>query len=80
MNKQDKYLAKATKKEWIADACQNYIEYVEKGYTYKMWVEDVDSVSKKLDLIKKYELGGAAFWEKGCETDNVWDVVEQKLF
>lgn len=80
MNKQDKYLAKATKKEWRADACQNYIEYVENGYTYKMWVEDEESISKKLDLIKKYNLGGAAYWEKGCETDNVWNVVEQKLF
>ena len=80
MNKQDKYLAKATKKEWRADACQNYIEYVENGYTYKMWIEDEESISKKLDLIKKYNLGGAAYWEKGCETDNVWNVVEQKLF
>ena len=80
MNKQDKYLTKATKKEWIEDACQNYIEYVENGYTYKMWVEDEESISKKLDLVKKYNLGGAAFWEKGCETDDVWNVVEQKLF
>ncbi len=79
MNKQDKYLAKATKKEWLVDACQNYIEYVENGYTYKMWVEDEESVSKKLDLVKKYNLGGAAFWEKGCETENVWNVVEDKL-
>ena len=80
MNKQDKYLAKATKKEWLEDACQNYIEYAENGYTYKMWVEDEESISKKLDLVKEFNLGGAAFWEKGCETDNVWNVVEQKLF
>ncbi len=80
MNKQEKYLAKATKKEWLADACQNYIEYVENGFTYKMWVEDEESISKKLDLVKKYNLGGAAYWEKGCETENVWNVVEQKLF
>ncbi|MBR2704059.1 MAG: hypothetical protein IKE91_01150 [Clostridia bacterium] len=80
MNKQDKYLAKATKKEWLADACQNYIEYVENGFTYKMWVEDEESVSKKLDLVEQYNLGGVAFWEKGCETENIWNVVEQKLF
>jgi spore germination protein YaaH len=80
MNKQDKYLQKATKKEWNEDAKQNYMEYQENGFTYKMWVEDEKSVSAKLDLVKKYDLGGAAFWEKGCEIEAVWDVVEKKMF
>lgn len=80
MNKQAKYLDKATKKEWNEDAMQNYIEYSENGFTYKMWVEDEKSVGKKLDLVKKYNLAGAAFWEKGYETDNVWEVVQEKLF
>lgn len=80
MNKQEKNLSKATKKEWKDDAKQNYIEYTEKGYTYKMWVEDAQSISKKLDLINKYSLAGAAYWEKGCETEDVWKVIEEKLF
>ena len=70
----------ATKKEWLDDAKQNYIEYTENGFTYKMWVEDEKSIAAKLDLVKKYNLGGAAFWEKGCETSGVWDVVKEKMF
>ena len=77
---QDKYLTKATKKEWLTDAKQNCIEYIEQGYTYKMWIEDADSISSKLDLIKKYNLAGAAFWEKGMETDDIFDIVQNKLF
>lgn len=80
MNKQSKYIDKATKKEWLDDAKQNYIEYTENGFTYKMWVEDEKSIAAKLDLVKKYNLGGAAFWEKGCETSGVWDVVKEKMF
>ncbi len=77
---QDKYINKAPDKEWLPDAKQHYIEYSEKGYTYKMWIEDDESISEKLDLIKKYKLAGAAFWEKGMEYESVWAIVEDKLF
>ena len=80
INNQDKYLSKAVKKEWLNDALQNYVEYTNAGYTYKMWVEDEQSISKKLDLINEYDIAGAAFWEKGCEVESIWDIVEQKLF
>lgn len=77
---QDKYINKASQKEWLQNTEQNYIEYYENGYTYKMWLEDDKSIAKKLDLIKKYNLAGAAFWEKGMEAGSVWSIVEDKLF
>jgi len=80
ISSQEKYIKKANKNEWLNDAKQNYIEFSEKEFTYKMWVEDAKSIAYKLDLIKEYNLAGAAFWEKGCETEDIWNVVEDKLF
>ena len=77
---QSKYLNKATTKEWLDDAKQNYIEYQESGYTYKMWVEDEESIKQKLNLINEYNLAGAAFWEKGCEDDSIWNIIKEKIF
>ena len=79
MKDQYKYINKATKSQWLETEKQNYIEFEEKGFTYKMWVEDEKSIGAKMDLLKQYGLGGVAFWEKGCEIETVWDTVENKL-
>ncbi|MCI8482547.1 MAG: hypothetical protein HFJ27_05845 [Clostridia bacterium] len=44
-----------------------------------MWIEDVDSIREKLNLISQYELAGGAFWEKDRETEDIWTLVEEKL-
>ena len=66
--------------EWLEDAKQNYIEYEKDNSIYKMWLEDEKSISYKLDLIEKYNLAGAAFWEKGYENEAIWNLVNEKLF
>lgn len=58
---------------------QNYIEYKQNGATYKMWIEDVDSISNKLDLINNYDLAGCGFWEYGRENKEVWNVIKEKM-
>ena len=58
---------------------QNYIEYNQNGATYKMWLEDVDSISNKLDLVKNYDLAGCGFWEYGREDKTVWNIIKNKL-
>jgi hypothetical protein len=30
-------------------------------------------------LVNKYHLGGAGFWEKDRETNDVWEIIDQKL-
>ena len=77
---QYKYIFFDNDVEWLEDAKQNYIEYKKDNSTYKMWIEDEKSLSYKLDLIEKYNLAGAAFWEKGYENESVWNIVNQKLF
>ena len=43
---------------------QYYIEYEQNGTTYKMWIEDEDSLKAKLDLVNEYDLAGGAFLVK----------------
>lgn len=66
-------------KTWNDNSKQNYIEYENGGAKYKMWIEDEQSISAKLDLVNKYKLGGAGFWEKDRENEAVWDIVKEKL-
>ena len=78
---ESKYIEKATTKEWLSDSQQYYIEYPDNsGNTYKMWVEDKESIKQKLGLIKKYNLAGAAFWQRGNETKEILDLIEEQLF
>ena len=65
--------------EWDDSLKQNYAEYEQDGATYKVWIEDVDSIKAKLDLINEYNLAGAAYWEKDREPDEIWDTVSEIL-
>ena len=66
-------------KVWNDEAKQYYIEYQKDNYNYKMWIEDQESISSKLDLINKYNLAGAGFWEKDREINSIWPIIKSKL-
>ena len=56
---------------------QNYVEYEKEGNLYKLWIEDKDSLQKRLDLMKQYDLAGYAAWRLGYETDDIWDILSK---
>lgn len=60
---------------WSAADGQYYVEYVNKGVTYKIWVEDATSLEEKLKVMQENQLAGGAFWKLGLETSNVWDTI-----
>ena len=64
---------------WDENTKQNYMEYTQNGTTYKMWIEDEDSLKAKMDLINKYELAGGAFWSKDRESNTIWAVIADEL-
>ncbi len=68
-------------KVWNDTDKQYYMEYKSGNgnATYKMWIEDKDSIAAKLDIFNKHGLAGAGFWEKDRETQDVWGVIEEKL-
>ena len=58
---------------------QNYVEYEKSGITYKMWIEDLDSIRAKVGLVGKYNLAGVAAWAKDREDERVWTVIKEEL-
>ncbi len=64
---------------WNDDLKQNYVEYMQDGAIYKMWIEDEMSIKEKVSLVKKYNLAGTAAWEKDRESENIWTVIQQEL-
>lgn len=79
MKETDNYIPEGVEKEWKDDVKQNYVEYQKNGKTYKIWIEDEESIKCKLELIQKYNLAGAAYWEKDRESDSIWKLISEEL-
>ncbi|MDD4160110.1 MAG: glycosyl hydrolase family 18 protein [Synergistaceae bacterium] len=60
---------------WLSDKGQYFYSYLSNGKTYKVWVENRDSIKAKLSILDKYRLAGVAGWRKGHETPDIWDVI-----
>jgi len=61
--------------EWDETACQNYAEWVSDGTTYQIWIEDLDSISAKLNVMGLKGIGGVAVWRLGYGTEEAWNLV-----
>ncbi|WP_075980621.1 glycosyl hydrolase family 18 protein [Bacillus massilinigeriensis] len=71
-------------KKWLKDkkvkpkydeaSGQNYAEYYSKKEktTYKIWLEDEFSLSKRAELAEKYDLVGIASWSRFFADDSAW--------
>lgn len=63
---------------WIEEYCQNYVEYKNgSGNTVQCWLEDVDSIKVKLQVMRAQGIAGVAAWKLGIEDYAVWDVIGQ---
>ena len=67
--------AKGATKVWNEETCQNYAEVTLEDAFYQVWFEDVASLEVKLNIMKKYEIGGVAAWKLGLETPDVWNLL-----
>lgn len=62
---------------WLDEYCQNYVEYEKDGKTIQCWLEDVNSIKVKLQVMNAQQIAGVAAWKLGLEDTTVWDVIEQ---
>lgn len=62
---------------WLEDLGQYYGEYVDGGITYRIWLEDQESIRKKLEVMSEYNLGGVACWKLGLEINDVWNTINE---
>ncbi|MFI3230446.1 MAG: glycosyl hydrolase family 18 protein [bacterium] len=64
-----------------------YDEYTEQYYgeviggnkTYKIWLEDETSVTKRLNLVHEYDIAGVGVWKRNLEKDGIWELMESIL-
>ena len=62
---------------WDDTTKQNYAEWETADGTYKIWLEDLQSLEEKLKVIKSNSLAGVAEWSLGQESSGVWDLILQ---
>lgn len=56
------------------------LEYAEKSVgqdTYRVWLEDAESMARRLELAGTYRLAGIAAWRRGFEDAGTWKVIEK---
>ncbi|MCE0453205.1 MULTISPECIES: glycosyl hydrolase family 18 protein [Brevibacillus] len=60
---------------------QHYVEYKDPkdGNVYKMWIEDVASMKKRVEIVNKYDLAGIASWRRGFEVPEIWQAIDETL-
>ncbi|MEG1946890.1 MAG: glycosyl hydrolase family 18 protein [Lachnospiraceae bacterium] len=72
---ENRFTANGAQKVWDDVAGQNYVEYVNGGKTYKIWLEDEAAVEEKLKVFKENSIAGVAYWKLGLERPTAWDTI-----
>lgn len=54
-----------------------WFRYLREGRQHEVWFEDAVSVRAKLEVARKYQLGGVFFWRLGGEDPAVWSLVSK---
>ena len=60
---------------WDDETKQKFATWETGGSTFKVWLEDVNSLEPKLQLMKDYGLAGTAAWRLGQEEPEVWELI-----
>lgn len=57
------------------NAKQDYATWTSGEETYKIWLENEESIEAKLKLMKKHKLAGTAAWALGQEKKSTWELI-----
>lgn len=60
---------------WQEELGQYYGELDQGGEKYYIWMEEEESIGKKMELIHQNNLAGVACWKLGFEPAEIWDVI-----
>lgn len=66
--------------QWDERMKSPFVKYrAEDGSQHVVWYENERSIRAKLDLVKRYRLGGVAMWRMGLEDESFWRAVQAGL-
>lgn len=60
---------------WDEVTCQNYAEWTDGSINYQIWLEDLESITVKLNVMSAKNIGGVAVWRLGYGTPEVWELL-----
>ncbi len=60
---------------WDETTCQNYAEWTDGALTYQIWLEDLESIKVKLNVMRTKNIGGVAVWRLGYGTPEIWELL-----
>ena len=61
--------------KWDDATCQNYAEWTSGNATYRIWLEDAESIGTKLNVMNAHDIGGVAVWRLGYGTQAIWELI-----
>ena len=65
--------------EWDASVGQNVGSSDDGSARYSIWMEDSDSMTQRLEMMKTYNLAGVACWRLGLENPEIWNVIASAM-
>ena len=65
--------------KWNEATGQYYAQFKSGSATYKIWLEEETSLKKKLQVIKKNQCAGVAFWKLGFERAVTWTTIKEVM-
>ncbi|MGN0402954.1 MAG: glycosyl hydrolase family 18 protein [Acetatifactor sp.] len=78
LNNLSKYIESTGRSEevvWDETTCQNYLEWKDGEVTYQIWLEDLESLKVKLNVMTTKGIGGVAAWRLGYGTPEIWQLL-----
>ena len=67
---------KGVQLEWQEDLGQNYGEITDGTEVKKVWMEDDQSMQRKVDAVKEAGCAGVAGWKLGQEPQSLWSILD----
>lgn len=72
----ESYTSMGASPMWNEETGTNYVYYEYNNIRYMMWLEDKDSLDRKLEVASQYDVGGIACWKLTLENKEVWTSIE----
>ena len=63
--------------QWDDISGLNYAEWKTADGTNRIWLEDIQSIQAKLEVMKAHDIGGAAVWQLAFGTEEAFAVIDQ---
>ncbi|MEW6447861.1 MAG: LysM peptidoglycan-binding domain-containing protein [Bacillota bacterium] len=56
-----------------------FFSYITNNQRHEVWYENAESLKRKLDLIREYDIAGLALWRLGLEDPAIWQTIRERV-